>query len=148
RSRARLSPDAHRTSHRRPWPRSPPRRGRTGSRARAPRVRSLRAMTVDVATLVLALALGMLAVLSAPHAAGLLRAGAPPQRPRRFWLTLLVTRELGAAVAAAAAAWIALATAALPAWKAAALAGGAAYLVGELVAPALGLLVSDAMAAR
>jgi len=105
-------------------------------------------MTVDVAALVVALALGMLALLSAPPAARLLRASAPPRRPRRFWLTLLVTRELGTAVAAAAAAWIALAMGGFPAWAAAALAGGAAYLVGELVAPTLGLLGSDAMAAR
>src|SRR5690349_7600634 len=105
-------------------------------------------MTVDVAALVLALALGILAILGAPHAARLLRAGPPPRRPRRFWLTVLVTRELGTAIAAAAAAWMALATGALPAWAAAALGGGAAYLAGEIVAPALGLVVPDAMAAR
>jgi len=105
-------------------------------------------MTVEVGTLVLALALGVLAVLSAPHAARLLQASTPPRRPRRFWLTLLVTRELGTAVAAAAAAWIALATGAFPGWAAAALAGAAAYLAGELVAPTLGLLLTDAMAAR
>ena len=105
-------------------------------------------MTVPVAALVLAVALGVLVLLSAPHAARLLRAGAPPPRPRRFWLTLLVTRELGTATAAAAAAWIALSTGALPAWAAATLAGGAAYLAGETVAPALGLLVSDRVAER
>jgi putative hemolysin len=106
-------------------------------------------MTVPVAAAMLALSLGVLLALVAPHAPRLLRHGATPARPRRFWLTLLVSRELGTAGAAAAAAWIALAVPGpLPPWAAAALAGAGAYLVAELLAPAVGLGLPDAWADR
>src|SRR5207247_10132959 len=75
--------------------------------------------------------------------------GPLPPRPRRVWLTVLVAREIGAAGAATAAAWLALAAPRpLPAWAAAALAGAAAFLVAEGLAPALGLLLPDASADR
>ena len=106
-------------------------------------------MTVLVAALVLALSLGVLLALIAPYAARLLRHGTTPARPRRFWVTLLVVREVGTATAAAAAAWIALAEpGALPPWAAAALAGAGAYLVVEVVGPAIGLSLADAPADR
>jgi putative hemolysin len=106
-------------------------------------------MTITVAAAVLAVSLAVLLVLIAPHAPRLLRHGTTPARPRRFWVTLLVGRELGTATAAVAAAWIALAAAGpLPAWAAAALAGAGAYLVVEVVAPVLGLALPDAWADR
>ena len=106
-------------------------------------------MTVPVAVLVLLVSLAALVVLGAPHAPRLLRVGSVPSRPRRFWLTLLVAREFGTAVAAAAAAWIALALAVrMPAWLAAAGAGAGAYLVAEVLAPAVGLALPDKRAER
>src|SRR5206468_1195197 len=81
-------------------------------------------MTVPVALAVAGICLVVLALLTGPQAARLVRHGTPPPRPRRFWLTLLVAREIGTAGAAAAVAWAALASGALPAW-AAALAAGA-----------------------
>jgi magnesium and cobalt exporter, CNNM family len=105
-------------------------------------------MTATVAAGVLAIALAVLFLLSAPHEPRLLRHGVAPTRPRRFWLTLLVARELSTAAAAAAAAWIALAAGGIPAWAAAALAGAGTYLVSEVLAPPLGLLLPDAWADR
>src|SRR5207237_310483 len=96
-------------------------------------------MTVPVALAVVGICLAALALLTAPQASRLLRPGTPPPRPRRFWVTLLVAREIGTGGAAAAAAWAALASGSMPAWAAAAAAGAAAYLVAETVAPALGL---------
>src|SRR5207247_6541921 len=85
----------------------------------------------------------------APHAPRLLRAGVLPPPPRRVGLTPLVAREIGTAGAAPAAAWLALAAPRpLPPWAAAALAGAAAFLVAEGLAPALGLLLPDASADR
>src|SRR2546428_9053174 len=91
---------------------------------------------VPVALAVVGICLAALALLTAPHAPRLLRHGTPPARPRRFWVTLLVAREIGTAGAAAAAAWAALATGGMPAWAAAAVAGAAAHLVAEAGAPA------------
>jgi putative hemolysin len=106
-------------------------------------------MTVPVAVSVLAMSLGVLLALIVPHAARLLRHGTAPARPRRFWVTLLVVRELGTATAGAAAAWIALAEPGLlPAWAAAALAGAGAYLLVEVIGPVLGLAISDPWADR
>jgi len=106
-------------------------------------------MTFPIALASLAVFLGVLVVLAAPHAPRLLRHGRPPPRPRRFLLTLLVIRELGTAGAAAAAAWAALAApGVVPGWAAAAAAGAAAYLALEVVAPALGLVLSDARGDR
>ena len=106
-------------------------------------------MTVGLALAALVAFLGLLVLLSAPHAPRLLRHGDPPARPRRFWLTLLVTRELGTAGAAAAAAWAALASPGiLPGWAAGATAGGLAYLAVETLAPRLGLLLPDDAADR
>src|SRR5947207_2142887 len=75
-------------------------------------------MTVPVALAVAGICLVVLALLTGPQAARLVRHGTPPPRPRRFWLTLLVAREIGTAGAAAAVAWAALASGALPAWAA------------------------------
>src|SRR5262249_48298654 len=112
------------------------------------RVRSLR-MTVELALAILVGFLALLTLLSAPQAPRLLRHGNAPARPRRYWLTLLVTRELGTAGAAAAATWTALASPGpLPAWLAGALAGGLAYLAVETLAPRLGLLLPDDPADR
>jgi CBS domain containing-hemolysin-like protein len=106
-------------------------------------------MTIPIAAAVLAVSAVVLVVLLAPHAPRLLRHGTTPARPRRFWLTLLVASELGTAAAAAAAAWIALATPGwLPAWAAAALAGAGAYLLAVSGAPALGLVLRDGLADR
>jgi CBS domain containing-hemolysin-like protein len=106
-------------------------------------------MTFPVAAVVLLISLATLVALTAPAAPRLLRHGLPPPRPRRFWLTLLVTRELGTAGAAAAAAWIALAAAGpVPGWGAAAMTGAGAYLLAEVLAPALGLALPDALADR
>lgn len=106
-------------------------------------------MTVGLALAALVAFLGLLVLLSAPHAPRLLRHGDPPARPRRFWLTLLVTREVGTAGAAAAAAWAALASPGiLPGWAAGATAGGLAYLAVETLAPRLGLLLPDDAADR
>jgi putative hemolysin len=106
-------------------------------------------MTVPVALGVLAGSLALLVALTAPHAPRLLRHGGPPPRPRRFWVTLLVARDLGTAGAAAAAAWIALATRGGPSpWTAAAAAGALAYLILEVLAPALGLTLPDVLADR
>src|SRR5262249_17902387 len=91
---------------------------RPGRRASSTRVRSLR-MTVELALAILVGFLALLTLLSAPQAPRLLRHGNAPARPRRYWLTLLVTRELGTAGAAAAATWTALASPGpLPAWLA------------------------------
>ena len=103
-------------------------------------------MTVPVALAVVGICLAALALLTAPHTSRLLRHVTPPPRPRRFWVTLLVAREIGTAGAAAAAAWAALATGRMPAWAAAAAAGAAAYLVAETVAPALGLAMPEGLA--
>jgi putative hemolysin len=106
-------------------------------------------MTVTVAALVLALSLVSLVVLSASHAPRLAGRGSRPARPRRFWVTLLVTRDLGTATAAAAAAWIALvAVGPVPGWAAAALAGIGTYLAAEVIGPALGVALPDALADR
>jgi CBS domain containing-hemolysin-like protein len=106
-------------------------------------------MTLWVALGVLAGAYVLLLVLMAPHAPRLLRHGVAPPRPRRYWLTLVVGREIGTAVAAAAAAMLVLAAGtALPVWAAAAVAGGVAYLVVEAVGPACGLLLPDPIAER
>jgi len=106
-------------------------------------------MTVPVAAIVLAASLALLVMLTAPHAPRLLRHGTAPSRPRRFWLTLLVAREVGTAAAAGAAAWISLAAATpLPAWGAAALAGAGGFLAAAVLAPALGLAFPDAVADR
>jgi CBS domain containing-hemolysin-like protein len=106
-------------------------------------------MTLPVALVVLAAFLGLLTVLTAPHAPRLLRHGLPPARPRRFWLSLIVVRELGTAGAAAAAAWVVLANPGrMPAWAAGAVTGALAYVVAEVLAPALGLLLPDALADR
>ena len=97
-------------------------------------------MTLPFATAALLASLGVLVALLAPQAPRLLRHGGLPARPRRVWVTLLVAREIGTAGAATAAAWLALAAPGpLPAWAAAALAGAAAFLVAEGLAPALGL---------
>src|SRR2546430_1039723 len=103
-------------------------------------------MTVPVALAVVGICLAALALLTAPHVQRLLRHGIPPARPRRFWVTLLVATEIGTAGAAAAAAWAALATGGMPPWAAAALAGAAAYLVAEGLAPALGLAMPNGLA--
>ncbi|TMB52618.1 MAG: CBS domain-containing protein [Deltaproteobacteria bacterium] len=105
-------------------------------------------MTVPVALAVAGICLVVLALLTGPQAARLVRHGTPPPRPRRFWLTLLVAREIGTAGAAAAVAWAALASGALPAWAAALAAGAVAFLVAEAVAPGLGLAVPNALADR
>ncbi|HTD26678.1 MAG TPA: CBS domain-containing protein [Candidatus Elarobacter sp.] len=106
-------------------------------------------MTLPLATAALLASLGALLALVAPHAPQLLRQGTLPARPRRVWVTLLVAREIGTAGAATAAAWLALAAPGpLPAWAAATLAGAAAFLVAEGLAPALGLLLPDAGADR
>jgi putative hemolysin len=106
-------------------------------------------VTLPLGLLVLAAFLGSLLLLLAPHAPRLLRHGAAPPRPRRFWLTLVLTREVGTAGAAAAAAWLALAGAGpVPAWLAALGAGAAAFVVAETLAPALGLLLPDRFADR
>jgi CBS domain containing-hemolysin-like protein len=106
-------------------------------------------MTLWVALGVLAGAYLLLLVLTAPHAPRLLRHGAPPPRPRRVWMTLVVGREIATAVAAAAAAVLVLeAGSPLPVWAVAVIAGGAAYLLAEVVAPACGLVLSDAAAER
>ena len=106
-------------------------------------------MTLPLATAALLASLGVLLALLAPHAPRLLRQGTLPARPRRVWVTLLVAREIGTAGAATAAAWLALAAPGpLPAWAAATLAGAAAFLVAEGLAPALGLLLPDAGADR
>src|SRR5207249_1736282 len=107
------------------------------------------AMTLPLATAALLASLGALVALLAPQAPRLLRQGTLPARPRRVWVTLLVAREIGTAGAATAAVWLALAAPGpLPAWAAAALAGAAAFLVAEGLAPALGLLLPDAGADR
>src|SRR5436305_4161513 len=54
-------------------------------------------MTVPVALAVAGICLVVLALLTGPQAARLVRHGTPPPRPRRFWLTLLVAREIGTA---------------------------------------------------
>jgi putative hemolysin len=106
-------------------------------------------MTLRIALTTLAAFLGVLVVLAAPNAPRLLRHGTLPPRPRRYWLTLIVVRELGTAGAAAAAAWITLSNPGrVPPWAAAAGAAGIAYLAGEVIAPALGLLLPDAFAER
>src|SRR5437870_6165460 len=105
-------------------------------------------MTVPVALAVAGISLAALALLTAPYASRLLRHGQPPPRPRRFWVTLLVAREIGTAGAAGAAAWAALATGRMPAGAAAAVAGVAAYLLAEAVAPALGRAMPGALAER
>jgi CBS domain containing-hemolysin-like protein len=106
-------------------------------------------MTIPVAAAALAISLAMLLALTAPYAPRLLRHGAAPPRPRRYWLTLLVVREVGTAAAAAAAAWIALAASgAIPGWAAATLAGAGAYLVAEVFAPAVGLALPDRLGDR
>ncbi|HUE29916.1 MAG TPA: CBS domain-containing protein, partial [Verrucomicrobiae bacterium] len=106
-------------------------------------------MTLPLATAVLLASLGVLVALLAPQAPRVLRQGTLPARPRRVWVTLLVAREIGTAGAATAAAWLALAAPGpLPPWAAAALAGAAAFLVAEGLAPALGLLLPDAGADR
>ncbi|HZP40034.1 MAG TPA: CBS domain-containing protein [Candidatus Binatia bacterium] len=106
-------------------------------------------MTLPIGLATLAGFLSLLVVLAAPHAPRLLRHGALPPRPRRYWLTLVVVRELGTAGAAAAAAWIALSNpGGLPAWAAAAVTGGVAYLAAEVIAPALGLFLPDAVTER
>jgi putative hemolysin len=104
--------------------------------------------TVAVAAGVLALCNTMLLVLLAPYAHAFTRAR-PPARPRRLWLTLLVTREVAVTGAAAAAAWIVLAEGGpVPAWGAAAIAGAMAHLVAEVVAPALGRVLPGTLAER
>ena len=106
-------------------------------------------MTLPVALAILVVFFLLLIGLTAPHAAHLLRGGPPPARPRRFWLTLLVVREVGTAGAAAAAAWAVLANpGSLPPWAAAAATGAVAYLAAEVIAPALGLAMSAEPAAR
>jgi putative hemolysin len=106
-------------------------------------------MTFPVALTVFLVFLGLIVLLTAPHAPRLLRHGTLPARPRRFWLTLIVGRELGTAGAAAAAAWGALSwKTVVPAWAAGAAAGAAAFLAAEVVAPALGLALPDTLAAR
>jgi len=106
-------------------------------------------MTARIAAGVLALALLLIVALNAPDAPRLLRHGTPPSRPRRFWLTMLVARELTTAAAAAAAAWIALSgVGPLPAWAAAACAGAGTYLAAEVLAPFVGLQLPDTLADR
>src|SRR5262249_58574160 len=106
-------------------------------------------MTVELALAILLAFLALLVLLSVPQAPRLFRHGNAPARPRRYWLPLLVTRELGTAGAAAAATWAALASPGpLPAWVAGALAGGLAYLAVETLAPRLGLLLPDDLADR
>ncbi len=96
-------------------------------------------MTLPVALAVLATSIAMLLVFVVPHAPRLFRHGHAPPRPRRLWVTLVVARELCTAGAAAGAAWIALVEPGrLPAWAAGAGAGALAYLVSEVVAPAVG----------
>jgi CBS domain containing-hemolysin-like protein len=102
-------------------------------------------MTIPVALSLIAASLLVLLLTTAVHAPRLLRSGNVPPRPRRLWLTMLVTRELGTATAAVAAAWIALvAPGNIPPWAAAAATGAFAYLLADAVAPALGLALSDA----
>ena len=104
--------------------------------------------TVAVGAGVLALCGAMLVALLAPYAHVLTHARSPA-RPRRLWLTLLVTREVAVAGAAAAAAWIALAAGGpVPAWGAAALAGAGAHLLAEVLAPALGRALPETLAER
>jgi|SRR6185295_16036367 len=106
-------------------------------------------MTLPAALTLLGLFLLLLIVLTAPHAPRLLRHGTPPPRPRRFWLTWLVAREVCTAGAAAAAAWMALASpGVMPPWAAAAATGAFAYLIVEVVSPAIGLRFSDRVAER
>lgn len=106
-------------------------------------------MTIFAALALLGFFLVLLVVLTAPQAPALLRHGTPPARPRRFWLTWLVARELCTAGAAAAAAWTMLAApGVMPPWAAAAATGAVAFLVVETVAPALGLRLSDRIAAQ
>ena len=93
--------------------------------------------------------LTLLLLLAAPATPRLLRHGHPPARPRRFWVTLLVEREVGTAGVAAAAAWATLVAPGLvPPWAAAAIAGAVTFLVTEVMAPLAGLLLSDATADR
>jgi CBS domain containing-hemolysin-like protein len=106
-------------------------------------------MTIPVALTVLAAALALLLLLSAPHMPRLLRVASPPVRPRRVWVTLLVARDLGTAAAAAAAAWAALAAPGLiTPWAAGALVGGIAFLVLDALAPPLGLALPPGVAER
>jgi CBS domain containing-hemolysin-like protein len=106
-------------------------------------------MTLPTALGLLAFFLVLMLVLSVPLAARLVHHTVPPPRPRRFWLTWLVARELCTAGAAAAAAWIVLAeSGVMPPWAAAAATGAVAYLVVEAVAPALGRRLSERVAER
>lgn len=106
-------------------------------------------MTLPVALVALAAFLGLLVVLTAPHGPRLLRHGLAPARPRRFWLSLIVVREIGTAGAAAAAAWAVLAKPdRMPPWAAGAATGALAYVVAEVFAPALGVLLPDRLADR
>jgi len=106
-------------------------------------------MTLPVALVVLAGFVGLLGVLTAPHGPRLLRHGLPPARPRRFWLSMIVVQELGTAGAAAAAAWVVLAKPGrMPVWAAGVATGAVAYLVGEILSPALGLALPDPLADR
>jgi putative hemolysin len=106
-------------------------------------------MTLPVALTVLGISLLVLLVATVPHVPRVLRSGNVPTRPRRLWLTILVTREVATAGAAAAAAWIALASPGnLPAWAAGAAAGAFVYLLADVVAPVLGLALPDAPADR
>ena len=59
-------------------------------------------MTLPVTLVVLAAFAAALVLLTAPHAPRLFRHATPPARPRRFWLTLIVAREIGTAGMAAA----------------------------------------------
>jgi putative hemolysin len=106
-------------------------------------------MTIPAALALFAVFLFLLVLLTAPQAPPLLRHGTPPPRPRRFWLTWLVAREVCTTGAAAAAAWTMLAAPGLlPPWAAAAATGAVAYLIVEAVSPAIGLQLSDRVAAR
>jgi putative hemolysin len=105
-------------------------------------------MTEPVALAILGLFLTLLVGLAAPQAPRLLRHGTPPPRPRRYWVTLLVIRDLCTAGAAAAATWVSLASGAVPGWLAAAGTGALVFLVLELVAPTLGLVLTNARADR
>jgi CBS domain containing-hemolysin-like protein len=106
-------------------------------------------MTVPAALAVVALGLALLTLLLAPYTVLLLGREGPPARPRRFWVTLLVIRELCTATVAAAAAWAVLAAPGwLPAWAAGAVAGGLCFLAAGVFAPAVGGLLPATMAAR